>query len=82
MAPKDDHVIIMRRTHGKCTYSLSRITHERDYDDHEYINMAINQGKEYQFGVIDACFKLYNSANAAIFYFENKEQDRVLNAEF
>ena len=42
IASKDDHVIIMRRTQGKCTYSLSRITHERDYDDHEYIDMAIN----------------------------------------
>ena len=61
---------------------MSRITHEREYEDHEYVAMAIKKGRECDFGNLNANFKLYNSANAAVFFFENNEEERVLNAEF
>ena len=61
---------------------MTRNTHEREYDDHEYVGMAISKGKEYRFGTLDAYYKLYYTGNAAVFFFDNNEEDRVLHAEF
>ena len=32
-----DHVVILRRTEGACSFRLSRLTHERAYSDEEYV---------------------------------------------
>ena len=46
------------------------------------MSKCINDGKTYKFGETQAQFKLYNSANAAVFFFENYEDQNEIEAKF
>ena len=70
-----DHIIILRRTEGSCSFGLSRLTHEREKSDDEFVQLAIDQGTTRVFGDSQAQYKLYNSNQAAVFFFENYESD-------
>ena len=71
LEPNEEHIVILRRTEGSCTYGLSRITRNRELTDQEYRLKAMNSEKTFEFGDNNAHFKLFNGANAACFYFEN-----------
>ena len=47
------------------------MTHPRELDDEELVEEAKNLEELTQFGETNAFFKLYNTAKAAVFYFEN-----------
>ena len=57
------------------------MTHPRELDDEELVAEARNLEELTQFGGTRAFFKLYNTAKAAVFYFENQDTD-TLTATF
>ena len=58
------------------------MTHPRELEDDEMIEIAKSQADSTAFGTSAAYFKLYNTAKGAVFYFENGERRKILNATF
>lgn len=77
-----DHVIILRRTSPSCQYGLQYLTHPRELNDDEMIEVTKHQEEKNFFSDSEAFYKLYNTAKGAVFYFENGEEDRVLYCLF
>lgn len=75
-------MIIMRRTQGSCQYGLQYLTHPRELEDDEMIEIAKQMEESTPFGESKAFYKLYNTAKGAVFYFENGERDRELFCQF
>ena len=67
----------MRRTEGSCQYGLQYLTHPRELEDDEMIEIAKLEEPNH-FGESNAFYKLYNTAKGAVFFFENLEKDKVL----
>ena len=82
VAAGSDHVIILRRTAPSCQYGLSYLTHPRELDDDEMIQIAKLMDESNPFGKSKAFYKLYNTAKGAVFYFENGEKDKTFSCEF
>ena len=57
------------------------MTHPRELDDDELVEEAKNLEEQTNFGETNAWFKLYNTARAAVFYFENQDTE-TLTATF
>ena len=77
-----DHVIILRRNAPSCQYGLQYMTHARELEDEELIEIAKQMEEINHFGESEAFYKLYNTAKGAVFYFENREKSRALNCLF
>lgn len=77
-----DHVIILRRTSPSCSYGLQTLTHPRELEDDEMIEIAKSMDESNPFGQSQAFYKLYNTAKGAVLYFENNEQAKTLRSEF
>ena len=60
------------------------MTHPREYSDEEMKEMAksIDDEDAAFFGTSQAHYKLYNTAQCAVFYFENRESDKTLYTRF
>lgn len=82
LEPGEDHIIILRRTEGKCSYATSFRTHARELSDEELIQKAKDVEQVSQFGEEEGYFKLYCTAENAVFYFENPDSSKTLEAEF
>ena len=76
-----DHVVILRRNQAACQYGLEYLTHPRELEEDEMIAIAKEQDAN-PFGESRVFYKLYNTANGAIFYFENQERDKKFSCEF
>jgi hypothetical protein len=76
-----DSIIILRRIDNSCSYGLAYMTHPRELDDDELVEEAKNLEEQTNFGETNAWFKLYNTARAAVFYFENQDTE-TLTATF
>ena len=77
-----DHVIILRRTAPSCQFGLQFLTHPRELEDDEMIEIASQMDEVNPFGESQAFYKLYNTAKGAVFYFENAEKSRILRCTF
>ena len=77
-----DHVIILRRTAPNCQFGLQFLTHPRELEDDEMIEIAKRQDEANQFGDSRAFYKLYNTAKGAVFYFENGERQKTFRCTF
>lgn len=82
--PGQEHVVILRRTDHDCKYGLQYLTHPRELDDEEMKEIARNMPDEdkAEFEGSKAFYKLHNSRQCAVFYFENPERKRTLQATF
>ena len=77
-----DHVIILRRTAPSCQFGLQFLTHPRELEDDEMAEIAKQMEESNPFGESKAFYKLYNTANGAVFYFENAERAKILRCTF
>ena len=64
-------MIILRRNAPSCQYGLQYMTHARELEDEELIEIAKQMEEINHFGESKAFYKLYNTAKGAVFYFEN-----------
>lgn len=82
--PGQEHVVILRRTDHDCRYGLQYLTHQRELDDEEMKEIARSMPDEdkAEFEGSRAFYKLHNSRQCAVFYFENPERKRTLQATF
>ena len=69
----NDHIIILRRNSRSCQYGLRYLTHPRELNDSELIEITKQLEDKQQFGESKAFYKLYNTQLGAVFYFENAE---------
>ena len=58
------------------------LTHPRELEDSELIEIAKLQDEKMNFGESEAYYKLYNTKMGAVFYFENKETRRSIECLF
>lgn len=77
-----DHIIILRRTENSCKYGLQYLTHQRKLSDDEMIEATKNLEELTPFGESNSYYKLFNTAQGAVFFFENCEDDKTLHATF
>ena len=77
-----DHVIILRRTAPHCQFGLQFLTHPRELEDDEMIEIAKSMDETNLFGDSKAFYKLYNTAKGAVFYFENGERLKTFRCTF
>ena len=86
LAAGDDHVVILRRILGSCTYGLHYLTHPRMLSDQEIFEQTAALDDEESISYFDdnqtALYKLMNTAQFACFYFENGSPDLTLTARF
>ena len=82
--PGEEHIVILRRTENSCTYGLQYMTHPRELSDEEMMDMArsIDDEDAAYFGQSNALYKLYNTAQCAVFFFENREREKTLSTRF
>lgn len=82
--PGQDHIVILRRVSGSCRYGLQYMTHQRDFSDAEMVEFAksIDDEEAAFFENSKAFYKLFNTDQCAVFYFENLESKRTLVARF
>lgn len=71
-----DNIVVLRRTQNRCQYGLQYLTHPRELEDDEMIEIA-KQMEANQYGEALVYYKLYNTAKAAVFFFENREKDKA-----
>ncbi len=77
-----DHIIILKRTEGSCKYALQSMTHPRELEEDEMIEIAKQMNELTPFGESKAFYKMYNTAKGAVFYFENGETDKEITCQF
>ena len=77
-----DNIIILRRTQPSCQYGLQYMTHPRELNDDEMLEIAKLMEEVNYFGESQAFYKLYNTARGAVFYFENQEPNKKLACTF
>ena len=77
-----DDIIILRRTSPSCQYGLQYMTHPRELNDDEMLEIAKLMEEINYFGESHAFYKLYNTARGAVFYFENCEESKKLTCMF
>jgi len=77
-----DHVIILRRSSPSCQYGLQYLTHQRELEDDEMVEITKQLEEVNPFGESQAFYKLYNTAKGAVFYFENGEKTKILRCLF
>ena len=82
LEPNEDFIVILRRTEVACQYSLSYMTHPREYDDSELIQKAKEVEKKSGFGEEEAFYKVYSTVAASVIYFENPDTEKTLIANF
>lgn len=82
ISPGEDHIIIVRRTGEMSSWSLSYRTHAREFSHEELVQKAKEQDTKNPFGDEQAFFRLYNTTEHAVFYFENPDPTKTLEAEF
>ena len=78
----EDHIIVLRRVEGRCRYGLGYKVHPRELSNVELVQKAMEMDNKNHFGNYQAYFKLYNTAQNAVFYFENPDATETLEAEF
>ena len=54
--------MVLRRTDNSCTYGLQYLTHQRQLEDSELVEMAKNMDESNPFGESEAFYKLFNTA--------------------
>ena len=82
--PGQDHIVILRRNENSCKYGLQYLTHPRTLTDEEMMVMArnVDEDERNYFDDSPAFYKLYNTAQCAVFYFENGETEKTLTTRF
>ena len=55
IAPNNDHIIVLRRKEGHCSYELSHVPHHRKYSEEEIINFA-KKNPKHNLGINTAYF--------------------------
>ena len=76
--------MILRRYENSCKYGLQYLTHPRQLTDEEMMEAArmVDDDEKNYFDESDAFYKLFNTAQCAVFYFENGERHRTLATKF
>ena len=82
MAPKSDHIIILRRTEDACSFGLKYMTHPRPMTDAEMVEETKQIQEFNQFGEYNVFYRLFNNEIGACFLFENHEKDRKFTTQF
>jgi len=80
--PHSDHIIIMRRFADVCRYSTQYMTHRRRFTVEEMMKLAKEEGQLQQLSNLEAFFKLYNSNQGTVFYFNNPSASQTVTLEF
>ena len=82
--PGQDHIVILRRYDNSCKYGLQYLTHPRQLTDEEMMEAAraVDDDERNYFDDSVAFYKLFNTAQCAVFYFENGESKRTLTTRF
>ena len=79
---QDEHLIILRRHEGHASFVLQYAPQPRQLSDSELVEKAKELEEKTDFGDEKAFFKLYSSSIATVFYFENPDPKKTLQAEF
>ena len=82
IAPKSDHIIILRRNDPNCSFSLKYMTHPRPMSDEELIEETKKIDEVNQFGEYNVYYRLFNKSVGACFYFENQEETKKFSTNF
>ena len=82
--PGEDHIVILRRVENSCKYGLQYLTHPRQLTVEEMMEAARNipDDEANYFDESAAFYKLFNTAQCAVFYFENGERTKTLTTLF
>ena len=80
--PGDEHVIILRRNSNQCKYSTQYMTHNRRLTVLEMKELARMSDDKQQLRGLEAFFKLYNSNQGTVFYFENPSDTQTVTIDF
>ena len=77
-----DHIIILRRIAIKCKYSTQYMTHRRRFTIQEMMGLAKESNEKKPFANLEAYFKIYNTNQGTVFYFNNPSGNQTVTAEF
>jgi len=75
-------VVILRRNSNKCRYSTQYMTHRRRFTVDELKQLAFKVEQKQQLTDLEAYFKLFNSNQGTVYYFENPSETKTVTIEF